>query len=214
MIGIIKDVHPLILDTIIVSVFVLIIFFGIIRGIKKTLVNLSLLVASILLGFTSIMNSVKGVFATQILKLSEWVPSGSDKAYKVAATAFTNFLSSLCVFVLIYAILHVISILFGILRKNKKKDTNETQNKSAASRAFGAIVSFVYQGVVVIFIMLFMNNNLVGMNSAFERSTIAKFVVKQSNKTLNGINEGTTNKMLLKVVKGEILIFYLWIKNI
>lgn len=206
MVGFVRDVHPLILDTLVVSIFVLIIFFGIIRGIKKTLINFSLLIASILLSFTSIMNSVKNVFVLNFLKISEWVPSSSDKAYKVAATAFTNLLASLCVFLLIYAILHVLTILFGMLGKKKEKEKEkEVYNKGAASRAFGAVVSFLYQGAIVVFIMIFMNNNLIGMDDSIGKSTVTKFIVKQSSNTLNNIEKGFTDELLLKVVKGDLL---------
>jgi hypothetical protein len=47
MVGIINNVHPIILDTIVVSVFVLMIFFGVIKGIKKTAIDFGLFLVSL-----------------------------------------------------------------------------------------------------------------------------------------------------------------------
>lgn len=204
MVGIINNVHPIILDTVVVSVFVLMIFFGVIKGIKKTSIDLGLFLASLFLGFTSLTNSLKAVIAKNFLNISGWTPAGSDNAYKLAASFFVTVLASLVIFLLFYVLFHVIELLIKIILKKKAGDQPK-EPKSKVGRVFAGLISLVYQGAVFVVLMICMNNNFVGMNGAFGKTTVTKFIVENSTNLISKIDEDAEEKLVLKLLKGDML---------
>lgn len=202
MMSFINGINPIILDTIVVSVFVLIIFFGVVRGIKNVLFDFFILLFSIFLGFTSYTKSIKDVVA-RILNISEFAPVGSKAAYKVAVSLFEGLVSSVCVFLVFYLLAHLIKLIVGtIIRKGKKEDIKP---KSKWGRVFGGFLSLVYQGAFLIIVMLILNNNFTGMNETFKKSTIADFLVDSSEKLLIKIDDKAKEKLTIKVIKGDLL---------
>lgn len=204
MVGIINNVHPIILDTVVVSVFVLMIFFGVIKGIKKTAIDFGLFLVSLFLGFSSFTNSLKVVVAKNFLDISSWTPAGSDNAYKLAASFFTSVLASLIIFLLFYILLHVIEILVKMILKKKAGDAPK-EPKSKVGRVFAGLLSVVYQGAVFVVLMICMNNSLVGMNGAFGKTTVTKFIVNNSTNLIVKIDEDAEEKLVLKLLKGDVL---------
>lgn len=204
MVGIINNVHPIILDTIVVSLFVLMIFFGVIKGIKRTAIDFVLFVGSLFLGFCSFTNVLKNVIAKSFLQISDWTPAGSDASFKLAASFFTSLLASLVIFLLFYLVFHAIDLVIRLVLKKKKADA-QREPKSKVGRAFAGLLALIYQGAVAVVLMIFMNNNIVGMNTAFDRSTVTNFIVDNSTKVLVKIDEDAEEKIVLKLLKGDLL---------
>ena len=203
MMEFIKNINPLILDTIVVSLFVLIIFFGVIKGIKKVSINFGIFAAALFLGFCPYTNALKEIIATKVLNLPEWVPAGSSSMYKLGAVMFTGFLSALVLFLLFYLVAHSVYTLIELIIKKKRKTL--PLPKSKAGRVFAGIITFLYQGLALVVLMLIMNNNLVGMNEAFNKSTVTKFIVNQSDKLARKIDDKLPEKIVIKTLKGDIL---------
>lgn len=202
MMGIIKNMHPILLDTIVVSVFALIIFFGVIKGAKKCLISFVVLFLSLFLGFSPYMNSVKAVFAKDVFKVSEWTPAGSNPAYKLGVEMFINLLSSLAVFLLFYVLFHVLKTLFSII--SKKRSGGKKEPKSKWGRVFGGLFSLVYQGVIFVIVIMAMNNKFVGMDEPISKSTVTKFVIGNTNKLINKMGENLSDDIVVKLFKGDI----------
>lgn len=203
MVEILKNINPLILDVAIVSILVLIIFFGVIKGIKKCFVDFLLFGISVFLGFCPYTNSVKQIFAKEVLHVSEWLPAGSANAHKLAASMFVSLLSALCMFLLIYVVMHVLEALIKIIAKRKRG--GEKLPKSKVGRVFGGLITLVYQGAVLIVLIMCMNNNLVGINESIAKSTVTKFIVDNSEKLVVKIDENLKEKVTIKVIKGDFM---------
>jgi hypothetical protein len=203
MIEIMKNIHPIILDTIIVSVFVLITFFGVIKGIKKTLIDLFLFLASVFLGFCSYTNSLKEVIATKIVNVSEFIPAGSGTGHKVAITLSQNLIASLVVFFLFYILFHGVELLISAISKRKRKEKGTP--KSRVGRFFGGIISLAYQGATILIILMCANNNLMGMNESVENSVVTRFVTDKATDLTIKIDEEMPTKILMKTLKGDLL---------
>jgi len=202
MIEIVKNIHPVILDTAIVSIFVLIIFFGIIKGLKKTLIDFFVLALSIFMGFSSIMNSVKSVFAADVLNAGGWLPAGSANSYKVAIVLFSNFFASLAVFLLFYVVFHVLIILINIFIR--RKSGVKPSRKSKVGRVVAGLLSLIYQGTIFVVLLLCFNNKFIGLNDSIKETTVTKYIVGTSEKVSSKISENATSKLFIKFVKGDL----------
>lgn len=202
MIKFIYDLNPLILDTIVVSIFVLIIFFGIIKGIKKTLIDFCMLAGSIFLGFCSYTNSVKVILATKVIDLTMLLPAGSSNSVGLIVSLLGNFLSSLSFAILIYLTLKAIEGIIEIYIKRKRKENYS--KKSKFGRVFAGLIALLYNGIIFIVMLLCINNNFIGGKTVIQKSTVAKFVVEKSNQVIEKLNF-EEDEIVLKVFKGDFL---------
>jgi len=203
MVNFIKDIHPIIIDTLVISLFVLVIFFGVIKGIKKTAIDFALFSVALFLGFCPFTNDVKIILVKNVIKIEEWLPAGSGVEYKMAATMFTGLVASLAMFFIFFVIFHLIEVLINILINNKRKET--PGKKSKVGRVFGGILAFIYQGFVLVVIMMCFNNNIIGMKEPINDTAVTKFIVKSSSKILNKIDNDASTKIVIKVLKGDVL---------
>lgn len=203
MLDFLNDMNPLILDSIVVGLLVLIIFFGVIKGIKKTLLDFILLAFSFFLGFSSYMNSVKSVLLTDVFFFDKWLPAGSGNIVIFAMSWFGSFIASLAVFVLLYAVVHVLVILLRIIAK--RRFVKEEKRKNKIGRVIGGVFSFAYGGVVVLALLLALNNNIAGVKPLIERSTVTKFIVNKAEELINKKDKDLSKKIVMKVYEGDLL---------
>lgn len=209
MLQIFDDIHPVVLDVTLISLLVLIVFFGVLRGIKKNIFDLLILSVSIFLGFSSYTQVVKDVFTKKILNLPELVPAGSSNLLVFLSSMFNNLVSSLCVLVLIYLVMSVLRSLFGMLIRKRRGE--EHKPKSKVGRVIAGFLSFVYGSVVLVFALHTLNSNVVGMNALVEQTSVVKVVAEKSEALIDNIGEKffkqkrLTDKVVLKIHKGDFM---------
>ena len=204
MLGFLNDIHPLILDVAVISILVLITSLGAIRGIKNVSINVLLLSASLFLGFCPYTTSLKQVVAEALFKLENLAPAGSSEIFKFAISLVVPLLSSLVIFLLFYVVLFVVRILIELLVKKAKNGT--LKHKSKVGRVFAGLISLVYGGVLMLFILTIANTNMVGMKNPIEKSTVVKFGVEKSEKLLVKIDEQFKEKLFVKILAGDVLL--------
>lgn len=200
-----SNVHPLILDAVVVAVLVLIVFFGTIKGIKKTLIDFVILATSLFLGFCSYTNSLKETIADKVINADKLVPAGSTAAYTFGVSLCASLFVSLALFLLFYLLIHLIVMLFGIIVK--KKRGGEIKAKSKVGRFFGAVLSLGYGTVITVVVLFAINNNIVGMKPLTEESTVTKLIVEKAEMLLDKFDEEDDwkDQIVLKVYKGDFL---------
>lgn len=203
MLEILKNIHPIILDAIVISVFVLIFFFGIIRGMKKVGIDCLIFIASFFLSFTSVTDSVKQVLAIEVLSLTKFLPAGSSSALKFGVSTLQNLVASIALFLLFYIVIHVtrIAVCMAIF---KGKKTDAEIKKSKVGRFFGGVISLAYQGMVLIAVMLILNTNIIGMNESTQKSTVTKAIYNTSINLTNKSDKDMSDLITLKILKGDV----------
>lgn len=203
MLTMVQNLNPILLDVIVVSIFVFIIFFGFIKGIKKTFISLVLFLFAFLLSFSSLTNSIKSVIATKILDVNAFLPAGSSKTFSFLVVLLSTFLSTLAFFVLIYVLVHVIKILIGILLKKRSGGSDE-EGKSMLGRIFAGLLSLLYQGLVMIVLLLCLNTNIVGMKNVIQKTAITKVIVNAVEKVDSKVDADIKSTVILKFAKGDL----------
>lgn len=203
MLEFLKNFDPLLLDVIFVALLVLIALVGFLRGIKKVSINMFIFVGSFLLAFSSLTNSVKSVIATKFLNLVEFLPAGSSNIQILIVMLFTTFLSALIFGVLIYLVFHVLKTLLGVVLKSKLKD-KDGDGKSLLGRFVAAVLSLLYQGSIVVILLMVMNTNIIGMNSVVENSTVSKKVVELTEKADQKLNGDVVDEIVIRLFSGDV----------
>lgn len=203
MIGDIININPLILDVVVVAVFVLIIFFGVIRGIKNVSIDMTLVLIALFLGFSPSCNFLKDVFLSNILHLEKLAPAGSSPSYKFGITLFSNLVVSICLFLLFYVLFQLVKLLINIILKSK--NISDSKRKSKVGRIFAGLIALIYQGFIFVTCLLFANNNLIGMNEVYKKSTVTNFIVEGADKLFQNIDKEFSAKLTIKLLKGDIL---------
>ena len=209
MLGFFADVHPLIIDVVLVAILLLIVFFGIIRGIKKNFLDFIMLAAALFLGFCPYTQKLKEVIFSDLIKLVEFVPAGSSNTLIFAVSLFNEFIAALVLFLLIFLVMAVVRTLIVMMINRKRGDKGG--KKSAVGRVFSGILSLAYGAVLLVATLHVLNNNIVGMNALVEQSTVAKMVAEESELLVNRLGkkiakkENTTDRIVLKIYKGDFL---------
>ncbi len=193
-----SNIHPLILDVALISVFILIIFFGALKGIKNALIDFLIFTAAFLLSFSPLMNSVKEIFVRELLNVDKIVPAGSNSVYKLGISFFVNVFSAFIMFVFLYIVFLAIQSLIKLILKRPPKP------KRKVERVFGAIFSLIYQGSFLLLLLVLMNNKLVGLNNAFDKSSVTNFMADTTQGLLTKSNKSLDKKITLKFLKGDL----------
>lgn len=202
MLTMVKNLNPIILDVVIVSIFILIMFFGFIRGIKKTSIDMGIFLVALFLGFCPYTNSVKEVFATSFFNVKEWLPAGSSNTANFIASLSSTLLSTIAFFLLMYIVLTVVKIVVLMIVKKKSGGGEEDGQKSMLGRVGAAFLALLYQGVPVCLLLVALSTNIMGMNKPVEKTFVAKHIVGVPEK----INEDLTDTILVKMAAGDILL--------
>ena len=142
-------------------------------------------------------NSLKEIFARELLNVDKIVPAGSTSAYKLGISFFVNAFSAFILFAFLYIVLQAIRSLFKLILKRT------TKPKTKVGRVFGAFFSLLYQGTFLLFLIVAMDNKLVGLNYAFDKSTVTNFIADKTQKMLSSVNKDLDDKLTLKVLKGD-----------
>lgn len=204
-----NDVNPLIVDVAFIAILILIIFFGVIRGIKKNIFDFLVLGIAFFLGFCPYTNSLKEVVSTKVLKLTELVPAGSNSRFVFAVSLLDDLVASLCLFVLFYLILVVIRVLVDMILKRRKEKAEA--KKSKVGRVFSGLLSLIYGGIFLIVFMFVVNNNLTGFKVLVDQTTVTVKVVDEAENIVNKLGkklfkqENFKDKIVLKVYKGNVM---------
>ena len=202
MLEIFNDINPLILDVVVIALFVLITFFGVIRGVKSTIIDFVLLAVSIALGFLPYTNDLKEAFIG-IFKVNEWLPAGSSNVALFGASLFSSLFTSTITFLLFYGVLHAIVALIAMFIRKKKKAAKKP--KKVVSRVFGGIISLIYQGVIVVVALLTLNNNIVGMKNFIGNSLLSSVIVDKTEELIDNIEVGATDAIVIKIYNGNLM---------
>lgn len=203
MIKLLNDIDPLVLDVAVCSIIVLIIFFGALRGLKKTAINFFVLAISVFLGFSSYVSSVKDVIIGKLFLVENILPAGTGSFEVFFCYLLGSIFSSLVFFLLIYIVLKVALILFDMYLK--KRTGGSLKKKTIVGRVFGGIISFVYGGVILISFLFVLNSNTLGMGETIRKSTVTKFLVDNTSDLLNKIEPDLDKKIVLKIYKGDLV---------
>ena len=203
MIKFLSDIDPLILDVTVCCIIVLIVFFGALRGLKKTIINFFIMTISLFLGFTPYVSSVKDVLIEKVFFIEKILPAGTGTFELFFCNLLGSLFASFVFFLLIYIVLHVFVLLFNMVLK--RRGGNIGVKKSVVGRVFGGIISFAYGGVVLLGLLYVLNSNVVGMGEPIRQSAITKFIVTKSNDLLNKIEPDLDTKIVLKIYKGDFM---------
>ncbi len=199
MVEFIKNIDPLIIDVVFLSILVLITVFGALRGIKNASINLIIFIVSLLLGFSPYTNSLKEVFTQKYITADKVLPAGSSNNLQFSYTLLTNLLASIIIFLLFYVILQVIKVLIKMIIKRRRGP--EPQLKSKIGRVFSALISLIFYGSFAVVVLLMTNNNIIGMKTSLEKTTVTKFLVNKSEELLKKEN---VDKLTIKVYQGNV----------
>ena len=204
MLTLFQNMDPLVLDVIVISILVLIVALAAIRGIRRVSVNVLLLSIALFLGFCPYTNSLKKVIGEKIINLVELAPAGSTNVQKFAVSMLSSLVNSLILFLVFYLLLFSITTLIIMLIKRAKKIGNKP--KSTVGRVFAGLISLVYSLALCVVLLLSFNNNLTGMKSVVEKSSVTKLIIDTSEKLLNKKDSNLTDKIVIKIYNGDILL--------
>lgn len=203
MLGFLNDIHPLILDVAFVSIIVLATSLGAIRGIKNVGINTILFSASLFLGFSPYVDSLKKVLADKLLNVDNLAPAGSTEVFKFIVSLFIPLFSALILFLLFYVVLFVLRVLIEIIVK--KKIGGYKNPKSKVGRVFAGLISLVYSTALLLLVLTAANTNMIGMTKPIENSTVVKFGVETTDKLFDKIEDKFEEKLFIKILAGDIL---------
>lgn len=203
MIKFLSDVDPLVLDVAVCSMLVLIVFFGALRSFKKTFVNFLILAASLFLGFSSYVSSVKSVLIEKVLLFENLLPAGTGSVEVFMCSLMGSFIASLIFSLLIYLVMRAVFYLFKIILK--RKSANVHKKKTVVGRVFGGVVSLAYGGAILITLLFMFNSNIIGMKAPVRQSVVTRFLVEKTESLVNKIQPDLSEKIVLKVYKGDFM---------
>lgn len=198
-----SKVDPIIIDVSFIVLLVLILFFGIIRGIKSVSINLLLVTVSIFLGFVSYTSDLKEMLI-KFLKVGEWLPAGSTNAQKFGFAVFSNFISSVLVALLFFIVLKLVALMVSMLIKRRNVNREKGQ-KSKVGRVFGGLLNCIYGFVVLLVLVLTFNNNLLGTKKLVEKTKVVKPVANFAEKNIDRLNGDLLDMVAMKVMIGDVL---------
>lgn len=193
-----SNLHPLIVDISLVCIFILIIFFGALKGIKNVLVDSVISLIAFILGFSPWMNGVKEIFARELFQVDKVVPAGSTNLYKFGIYIFTNLVSALLLFLLLYVVLQAIRSAIKLISKAQPKP------KSKVGRVFGSVVSLVYNGIFLLLLLVVADNNFIGLNQVFDKTTVANFLTNTTNDVIVKIDKNLDSELTIKALNGDV----------
>lgn len=198
------NIDPIIVDAAFISILVLILFFGIIRGFKSVLINILIVAISLFLGFSPYMNSVKKVLITKVLKIDSWAPAGSTSAFYFGLSMLSNVIASVVLTVFLYIILRLIKTMIGIII-TKKRGKPERRPKSKAGRVFAGLLNLVFGGALLLVAMLSVDNNIVSGNKIISKTKIVSVTLEKTETLLSKANEDLVDMIVLRVYKGDVI---------
>lgn len=204
MLGFIDNLQPVVLDAIFICLLILIIAFGILKSFKSTIVDFLIFAISLFLAFSPYTNGIKKVISLNLLDLGKLAPAGSANSYLLGISLLTMFTSAILLFAFIYLVLEGIKFLmiFIVKKANKGK---ELPKKTIVGRIFGGIISFIYQGFILVVIIFCMNNNIVGLKGSLENTKIVSSVISNIEELVNKKDKNLTDKIVVKIFKGNIM---------
>ena len=200
----IPNIDPIIIDVAFISILVLILFFGIIRGIKSVLINIVIVAISLFLGFSPYMNSVKDILVTKVLKVDSWAPAGSTSVFYFGLGVLSKIISSLVLTIFLYIILKLIKTMVEIII-NKKRGKPERRPKSKAGRVFGGLLNLAFGGAILLVAMLSVNTDIVGGKKIISKTDVVSVVLDKTENLLSKANEDITDMIVLRVYKGDVV---------
>lgn len=201
MLTMVKELNPIILDVVIVSIFLLIMFFGFIRGIKKTSIDMGIFLVALFLGFCPYTNSVKAVFAESVFNVKEWLPAGSSNTTNFFASLSSTFLSALAFSLLIYFVAIVVKMAIAMIIK-KKNGGGEEGEKDMLGRIGAALLALLYQGIPVCLLLVALSTNIMGMKAPVEKTFVSKHIIGLPS----NIDQDFASTLLVKMAGGDILL--------
>ena len=201
MLTMVKELNPILLDVVIVSIFILIMFFGFIRGIKKTSIDMAMFWVALFLGFCPYTNSVKAVFAESVFNVKEWLPAGSSNTSNFIASLSSTFLSALAFSLLIYIVELVVKTAIVMIIK-KKNGGGEEGEKDMLGRIGAAFLALLYQGVPVCLLLVALSTNIMGMKAPVEKTFVAKHIIGVPS----NIDEDFTTTLVVKMAGGDLFL--------
>jgi len=202
--------NAIVFDVLIIVLLLLIIFIGVLKGIKHTLINFGLLAASIALSFTSFLNIIK-LPIVNFLSSKIVLGVGISEEVKIGVNLIYLFVASLVLTVLFYLIFRLAKhLIFMIIKKNMIKANKLPPRLDVWSRVFGGVFSLILYGAIVIVSLSAIDNPLVGGNKTISNGYVTKYIEKTDELLINVFNKdvGETyeDKLLIKLVKGDLYV--------
>lgn len=203
MIKFLNDLDPLVLDVAVGAILVLIIFFGAIRGVKKTVINIFASAVSLFLGFSSYTASIKNIIIEKLFFVEYVLPAGSDSFEIFLCYLLGSLFASLVLFTFIYIFLQ--SVLFVVRMIIKRKKVRRANKKTVLGRFLGATISLLYGGAILVVLLFVMGSNIMGLGDVINRSTVTKFLVVKSDELLSKVKVDMKEQLVFKVYKGDFM---------
>ena len=200
--------NAIILDVVVVLLLILTIVAGVLKGIKHTLVNFSLLLGAIALSFTSFLNVVK-LPLIDLFDEFMVLGAGSSKEARLALSFLYSFLASLTLTILFYLVFRLLKTLIVGLSHKKSRENNELIVEiKPVSRVFGGIFSCILYGIVIVVSLTIFNNPLVGGNKTMENSYVARYIDMGDEVVVDLINKEFANKyeniLIIGMIRGDL----------
>ena len=204
----IPQFNSVVLDVVMIVLLVLAMFFGAVKGIKHTSINLAIFIGSLALAFSPITNVLKNAII-EILAPHIKLSAGMSETTRFGIYLSYMFLASLILMLLIYCIARLFKALVVLLIIRRKEQNNIlVTTPSLVSRLFGGFTNLLVAGVVVIFGLSILNHPVFGLDKTLDNGYVAKHVENLDDLALKKLYEEklVKEKVMVKLIKGDFFV--------
>ena len=201
------ELNSIYFDVAVIVILLAIIAIGALKGVMHTSINLLMLVGSIALAFSPLLDVVKTPLINLLVEKVS-LGAGSAQEAKLGLLLAYRMLVSVGLAVAMYIVLRLIKgIVIHVIKRRAKKSNRLLKSPHTLSRVSGALVSLLFNGVVVVALLSIFASPMIGGNKTLEKSAVAKHVEKTDDLVVGLFVDDVElleNKVLVKLVKGNL----------
>lgn len=200
--------NSIILDAVVLVLLFATILYGALKGFKHTIINFILFAGSVFLAFTSYVNIIK-VYIVDFLSTNIQFSAAMSEEIKLGISMFYTFFASLALAIVFYLILRFFKLLFVLIaKKRREKKGRPPKFPGKISRFLGSVFSLGLNGAVVIILLIFFANPLVGGDVTIQHSRISDAIELNATKAIHAMTGDPLGeeKVMIKAMKGDFLL--------
>ena len=209
MIKMLAELNPIVVDVVVSVLFLSLFAIGIFKGFKHAVLNFILLLGSIALSFSSLLNIVKDYLVDFLIdKIS--LGAGVADEIKLGLLFSYKFITSVALAIIIYVILRLFKYLIHLILKRKARKRNKLiKRPRPVSRIIGGTFSLIFNGAILVVLLSIFASPLVGGNETLKNGVVAKDIEKFDDELLGVFVDDPNlieNQMMVRFVKGDLFI--------
>ena len=201
----IPQFNSIIVDVVLVVLFLSVLLYGALKGLKHTLINFILFAGSIVLAFTSVVSPLK-MYVIDFISAMVNFSAATAAEVKLGVSMCYTFIASVVLALAFYIVLRFLKfIVCVIVKKYRVKKGKEIKYPRKGSRFFGAIFSLALNGSIVLIMLLLFANPLVGGDKTILHSRLTDIVELNTTKVIKAISgdDLIEEKIIIKSLKGD-----------